>query len=114
MLKMKVEPTMCMKTQKTMTKCHANNPVFCGKMHRTTGSQRKSVGIVGRKCACYAIIEAKQVAMTCVARASCPLGRGHPARARSGSGTLPRQRARCPHCGPTALLRRLVGLHVCC
>ncbi len=31
-----------------------------------------------------------------VARASRPLGRGHPARALGGSGTLPRQRARCP------------------
>jgi hypothetical protein len=31
MLKMKVEPTMCMKTQETMTKCHAQKPVFCGK-----------------------------------------------------------------------------------
>jgi len=31
-----------------------------------------------------------------VARASRPLGRGHPARALGGSGTLPSQRARCP------------------
>lgn len=33
MLKMKVDPGMCMKTQVTTTKCHAKNAAFCRKMH---------------------------------------------------------------------------------
>jgi hypothetical protein len=40
MLKMKIEPTMYMKTQKTTTKCHAKNAVFCGKMHQMSRKKR--------------------------------------------------------------------------
>jgi hypothetical protein len=55
MLKMKIDPTMCMKTQKTVTKCHPKNPVLCGKTHRTSGNRRKSVELAGRKCTDYVI-----------------------------------------------------------
>jgi hypothetical protein len=56
MLKIKIEPTMCMKTQKTVPKCHPKNPVFSGKMHRMRGRRRRSVGIVGITCNRRAII----------------------------------------------------------
>ena len=31
MLKMKIDPTMCMKTLATVTQCHAKNTAFCRK-----------------------------------------------------------------------------------
>jgi hypothetical protein len=43
MLNIKIEPTMCMKTQKTVTKCHAETTVFCGIMRRMSGNRRISV-----------------------------------------------------------------------
>jgi hypothetical protein len=33
MVKMKVDPAMCMKTQAMVTKCHAKNTAFYTKMH---------------------------------------------------------------------------------
>jgi hypothetical protein len=43
MLKMKIDPTMCMKTQETMTKCPAQNNVFARKStNRTIFDNNKS------------------------------------------------------------------------
>jgi hypothetical protein len=47
MLNIKVEPTMCMKTKKTMTKCHAKESVFCGKKHPNAPSLQNSATIGG-------------------------------------------------------------------
>jgi hypothetical protein len=47
MLKMKDEPTMCMKTQAKMTKCIPKEQPFYSETHRLTDNLRESVGLFG-------------------------------------------------------------------
>jgi hypothetical protein len=49
MLKMKVEPTMCMKTQAVATKCQAKDPAFYRKMQQLHGDRQQSVRLFGRR-----------------------------------------------------------------
>jgi hypothetical protein len=41
-LKMKVDPVMCMKTQATMTKCPVKNTAFYRKMRQLSGNRQES------------------------------------------------------------------------
>ncbi len=50
MLKMKIDPTMCMKTQAMMTKCQVIEPVFCTKMLPLRQIRQQMVGHPGLNC----------------------------------------------------------------
>jgi hypothetical protein len=58
MLKMKDDPTMCMKTQAGMTKGPATNMAFYTKMHQLSEDRQQSVGLFGQRCTDYARIGA--------------------------------------------------------
>ena len=49
MLKMKIDPTMCMKTKANMTNCPAKNRAFYRKMQQLLANRRQSRGLFGRK-----------------------------------------------------------------
>jgi hypothetical protein len=49
MLKMKDEPTMCMKTQERMTRCRAIKPAFYTKMLPLHDHRQQSLGLIGSK-----------------------------------------------------------------
>jgi hypothetical protein len=55
MLKMKIDPAMCMETQARMTKCPAKNRLFYTKTHQLRHNRQESPGLLGRKCTNCAI-----------------------------------------------------------
>jgi hypothetical protein len=48
MLKMKIDPTMCKKTQETMTNCHGKWRAFYRKMHELREKLQDWSGLLGR------------------------------------------------------------------
>jgi hypothetical protein len=78
MLKMKVEPTMCMKTQAVMTKCRARKPAFYTKMYQLRGNQQQPVGRFGRSCKHWAIVGGKSREPLEPALTDCKVSAGAP------------------------------------
>jgi hypothetical protein len=55
MLKMKIDPAICMKTQEIVTTYPIIGRAFWPKIHRFRDNGRQSIGLFGRTCADYAI-----------------------------------------------------------
>jgi hypothetical protein len=51
MLKMKIDPTMCMKKKARVTQCHVIEPTFWPKMHGLRGNSGRKQSVVWRKAA---------------------------------------------------------------
>jgi hypothetical protein len=66
MLKMEIEPTMCMKTRGSMTKCPAENTAFHRKTQQLRGNRQESVGLYGSNASGCAVIRCEVVAFLSV------------------------------------------------